>query len=223
MTESEYQALTDAILTRLSARSGADQIVLGGYFALRRYIDYRTTHDIDAWWVERQSVEAVESLRAVMEEVAADEGATLRARSWGETLSLELLRGDRRYFSFQVSVRTVTLGEGPVSPWPPLRFESIDDTIGSKMNALVERCAPRDLLDVREIVRRGVRSGADCWALWARKNPGGSVASAKQKVLALLSALELRRPLERINDPAERRSAAELRAWYRDDFLAHEP
>ncbi|MCZ7638688.1 MAG: hypothetical protein M5U12_23095 [Verrucomicrobia bacterium] len=48
----EIDPLAEAILTRLQPYPVARFIVLGGYFALKHYHDYRMTHDVDAWWDE---------------------------------------------------------------------------------------------------------------------------------------------------------------------------
>jgi hypothetical protein len=42
--------LARAVLTGLGAHPEASVLVLGGAFALRHYLDYRDTHDLDAWW-----------------------------------------------------------------------------------------------------------------------------------------------------------------------------
>jgi len=56
--------------------------------------------------------------------------------------------------------------------------------------------------------------------LWLRKNPGEPLESAKQKVLLHLAGLEGRRPLEAIQDVAERERARAVRAWFKQEFLA---
>ena len=38
------------ILNALTSFPEAGELVLGGYFALSQYADYRTTNDLDAWW-----------------------------------------------------------------------------------------------------------------------------------------------------------------------------
>ena len=45
------------LLTGLGAFPSARHIVLGGYFALKHYCDYRATHDVDAWWSEESTGE----------------------------------------------------------------------------------------------------------------------------------------------------------------------
>jgi hypothetical protein len=45
----------EKVLALLAGKLEAGEIVLGGYFALQHYADYRRTHDIDAWWKTRAS------------------------------------------------------------------------------------------------------------------------------------------------------------------------
>jgi hypothetical protein len=46
------------ILEQLRAYPEAKDVVLGGHFALKHYLDYRTTHDIDAWWAQESTPSA---------------------------------------------------------------------------------------------------------------------------------------------------------------------
>jgi hypothetical protein len=211
--------LADKILQRLSGVSEASHIVLGGYLALQHHLDYRKTHDIDAWWRGRASAAAEAAIRHAMQQVAHEEGAELRERRFGETVSFELVRGDEKHFAFQIAVRSVTLEEPVLSAWPPILIETLADTVGSKMNALVDRGAPRDFVDIKAVVDNGLIHSSECWKLWSRKNPGQDLDAAKQKVLLHLTALEMRRPLESIADPAERKQAQEARRWFREMFL----
>lgn len=218
-TPAGIDPLADRILQRLAGRSEASEIVLGGYLALQHHLDYRETHDIDAWWRVRSTPAAERAILAVMQQVADEEGFTVRERRFGETLSIELMREGRKTFSFQIAVRSVELAPPVVSAWPPILIETLQDNVGSKMNALVDRGSPRDFLDIKSVVEHGLLSAADCWQLWTRKNPGQSIDAARQKVLFHLSALELRRPLESIESPAERDRARLTREWFRHEFL----
>lgn len=211
--------LAEEILNRLSAHPEASEIVLGGYFALQHYADYRETHDIDAWWRTRASKAAENAIRTVMADVAAAQGLELHERSFGDTVSFELHRDKVKEFSFQIAVRSIALEEPIASAWPPILIETLHDNVASKMNALVNRGAPRDLLDIKHVVDEGLLSVEDSWALWIKKNPGQTLESAKQNVLLHLKRLEARRPLEAITDPQEREQAHTLRAWYRNTFL----
>ncbi|NOT02404.1 MAG: nucleotidyl transferase AbiEii/AbiGii toxin family protein [Phycisphaerales bacterium] len=211
--------LAQRILDRLSKHAEAGQIVLGGYFAMQHYLEYRNTHDIDAWWRTRADAATEAVIREAMTGVAAEEGLEFRERRFGETLSFELRRAGRRCFSFQIAVRSVELEPPTASAWPPIQIETLQDNLGAKMNALVDRGAPRDFTDVMHVVKAGLADTARCWELWSRKNPGQPVSAARDKVLHHLAELASRRPVDSIADPSERQRARDTREWYRLEFL----
>jgi len=101
-------------------------------------------------------------------------------------------------------------------------IETLRDNIGSKMDALVKRGAPRDFVDIHRVVEDGLVDGAMCWKLWREKNPEVSAEAAKGQALTHLTRLEARRPLEKIADLAERQGAERLRRWFNDCFLKRE-
>lgn len=208
------------ILERLTGYPEASQIVLGGYFALQFYTRYRDTHDIDAWWKDAPDPRTEAVLRAVVAEVAAARNLSVRERRFGDTLSLELLAGERKCFAVQIAVRSLTLDPAVPSPWPPVLLESLSDNIGSKMNALVERGAPRDFKDIHWAVQAGLMHAAECWNIWSRKNPGSSVVEAKRKAALHLTKIECRRPLESIADDSARENASRTRDWFRQEFFS---
>ena len=212
------------LMTGLEAHPNARHFVLGGYFALKHYCDYRPTHDVDAWWDsqagELQRQEARHSLEQVMQAMARRHGLELNTRRFGDTESRELVRAGDKIFSFQISARTVQLEPYLDSPWPPLQIESLADNVGSKMNALVQRGAPRDFVDVRQLAEAGLVGPAECWELWQRKNPDLTVDAARAEVARHVHELELRRPLNAITDPAERVRAAATRLWFKEHFLS---
>ncbi len=206
-----------AFLGRLQDLPEAEQFVLGGYFALKHYLDYRPTGDVDAWWRSREDSRALAAARDAFAHTAEEFGYTVRERAWGETISLEAYDGSSKAFSFQVSVRSVEIDQPIASPWGRFPIETLDDNVASKMLALVARGAPRDFVDVKQIVDVGLVSVARCWQLWTAKGPGIELEDARARVRINLERIEARMPLERL--PAERRNAAaELRAWYRDEF-----
>jgi hypothetical protein len=214
-----FERLAEEILSALRECSDAGEIVLGGYFALRQYADYRTTRDLDAWWTTGRTERAVACIRRVMERVAARHGFTFAEREWGETVSFEFVQDRRTLFSFQIAVRAVELEPPRPSAWPPILVEGLADNVGSKMNALVQRGAARDFLDIRELVLRDVVSVEQCWDWWARKNPGVSVEQGRAQALRNLEALELRRPIDTIVDAEEQAAARAARAWIRSNLL----
>jgi hypothetical protein len=210
----------EVFLERLQDRPEAEQFVLGGYFALQHYLDYRETGDVDAWWRSRVDFGALAAARAAFVETAEDFGYAVREREWGETISLEALDDKgARSFSFQVAVRSVQIDDPISSPWGHFPIETLDDNIASKMQALVARGAPRDFVDIKKVVDTSLVSLARCWELWTAKDPGMTLEDARLRVRAHLERIEARMPIDQI--PAERREAAmDLRAWFSDEFTA---
>lgn len=207
------------ILEGLRGSSESGEIVLGGYFALKHYLDYRPTHDIDAWWRTTRRAATLDRIRAVMRKVADGRGMELREREWGDVVSFELVEEGRKVFSFQIATRSVELEPPMTSAWEPILVESLADNVGAKMNAVVERGAARDFLDVRELVSRGIVTVEECWRWWSGKNPGTDIGLAKANTLRHLEALEQRRPLDEITDPEERVRSQAARRWIRESLL----
>jgi len=209
----------DAVLQALATRRESSELVLGGYLALQHYVDYRKTHDIDAWWRGRASPVTERAILETMRRIADKEGFDVREKRFGETYSVELVRAEKKAFSFQIAVRSVELEPPLASAWPPILIESRADTVGSKMNALVDRGSPRDFVDIKMIVEKNLATVEDCWNLWQQKNSGEIIQSASQKVEHHLAALEARRPLSMISNVAERSRAQAVRSWFRSEFL----
>lgn len=215
----QLDPLAGKILGRLVGQPDAAEIVLGGYFVLSQYVPYRRTHDIDAWW-KTLPVRATEQLlRDAVVSVASEENLFMSERRFGDTLSLELSRDKMKCFSVQIAIRSVLLEPPIESDWPPILMETLSDNIGSKMNALVERGAPRDFVDIRQVIQAGLSSPSTCWELWRRKNPDASISEGTRKVLFHLQAIEARRPLDSIPDSAARAEADQTRAFFREEFL----
>jgi predicted nucleotidyltransferase component of viral defense system len=99
-------------------------------------------------------------------------------------------------------------------------IETLRDNVASKMVALVERGAPRDLRDVYELCTRELLTIDECWQLWREKTSRRDDREGRDKVLFHVARLELQRPLERIASPHERESAATLRQWFTRRFCA---
>jgi hypothetical protein len=215
----QLDPIAERVLSALSRVPGAEKIILGGYFALQHYVDYRRTHDIDAWWKDRVDPDADAAIREAMRQVGDEQHLELRERRFGDTLSFELARAGAHVFSFQIAVRTIALEEPYASAWPPILIETLADNVGAKMNALVSRGAPRDFLDIKAVVDNGLLSSTRCWALWEAKNPGASAGAARQNVLVHLSGIEARRPLHVIADAEARAQAQAARGWFKDEFV----
>jgi hypothetical protein len=213
----ELDPFARSFLERLQGDTRARAFVLGGYFALKHYLDYRSTNDVDARWANGHDAGALEAARTAFRDTAAQFGWQFRERAWADTVSLEAWDGTRKALSFQVAERTVELEAPTHGLWGYVGIESLDDNIGAKMNALVSRGAPRDFVDIKAVVDAGVTTAAECWSLWLRKNPTATVEYGKMAVQNNLAALIARTPLDKI--AVERRpAAATLRAWFRDEF-----
>jgi Nucleotidyl transferase AbiEii toxin, Type IV TA system len=222
----DLDPLAAEILARLSRNRESQFVILGGQFALKCYFNYRPTHDIDGWWWQGISTEQRDLARSAIQEaaaeVAADHGLSIRRRSWGDTEAFDLQRPDsdgaRTVFSVQIAERTVELDSPVVSPWPPIRIETLRDNLGSKMNALVARGAPRDFRDVYEVVQADLATVSELWDLWQAKNPGTNGKLARAQVVKHLESIAMRRPLNRLPEH-ERQWAETLRRWVRTDLV----
>lgn len=222
----DLDPLASEVLERLSLHPEASFVVLGGHFALKCYLDYRPTHDLDGWWSRglssRQRSDARSVIQKVAAEVAGEHGLSIVERSWGDTEALDFQRSTsgrpQTIFSIQIAERTVELEPPIPSPWPPIPMETLRDNLASKMNALVARGAPRDFRDVYQVVHAGLVTVTECWELWQVKNEGLQLGVAKAQVVKHLESIALRRPLEQLVEP-ERTVAQALRQWVLDDLI----
>ena len=210
-----------ACLESLADRGLGDRISLGGAFGLLHYLDYRPTHDIDAWWVASATGEERQQVIHLLEETLASFGE-VRVRRWGDVISIELSLENKVVFSFQIAHRSAQLEASVVSPWG-IPLDSLTDLVASKMVALVERGAPRDLLDIYTVCQAGLVTPKECWELWRRRQQlAGSdtdLARARLAVGTHLERIALHRPLSKIEGEAARTEAARLRRWFREEFL----
>lgn len=211
------------VLELLAGQPAAAEIVIGGGVALAHYLDYRDTYDLDAWWVSGPTPAAVDLLADAIRQLAQRHGLAFASRSWGETMSFELLDGPRKVFSLQIASRDRYLDQTFEAAWPPVRLETLTDNIASKMTALVERAAPRDLRDIHELCRQGLVTPGECWNLYAAKHGRRACQDAAAKVLHAVERLEMQRPLDTISSGQERRAAESLRRWYREVFCRESP
>jgi hypothetical protein len=72
-------------------RPEAEQFVLGGCFALKHYLDYRHSGDVDAWWRSCRHAQALAVAREAFARTAAEFGYSVHERAWGETILLEMM------------------------------------------------------------------------------------------------------------------------------------
>ncbi len=113
----------EACLRSLVANELGDRISLGGAFGLLHYLDYRPTHDVDAWWVvsataqERQRV--IDTITTTLESFGQ-----VRTRAWGDVVSVELSQEGRVAFSFQIASRSAQLEPPSFAPWADVLLDS---------------------------------------------------------------------------------------------------
>jgi hypothetical protein len=219
---SHLSPYTRACLDALVKENLADRISLGGAFGLFHYVDYRPTHDVDAWWSESLTEGEKQAVIQMLERTLSDFG-TVRVRAWGDVVSVELSQEGKTVFSFQIAARTMRLEEPVQAGWIDVPLDSLSDLVASKMMALVERGAPRDFLDIYTLCQAGLLSIDECWALWRRRQTlSGSDADLSRARLAIETHLEriaLHRPLENITDVQQHEQARKLRNWFLSDFL----
>jgi len=216
---SEY---AHACLGVLSASDLAKHLSLGGAFGLAHYFEYRTTHDIDAWWVEPITQEQQQQVIQLVENSLRSFGE-IRIRLWGDVTSVELAQEKKTVFSFQIARRSAELHPPLPSPWGNIQIDALDDLIASKMNALIERGAPRDFLDIYTLCQQNLCDVAQCWQLWAKRQQlSGDDADRQRAMLAIrthLTRLEQSRPLMKITDQGQRQSAEQVREWFKKEML----
>lgn len=210
-----------ACLNTLVQAGLADYISIGGALGLFHYLDYRPTHDVDAWWSESVTEEQKRAVLRSLETTLSAFG-NVRVRSWGDVDSMELSQDGKTVFSFQVARRSARLEEPVSAGWIDVPLDSLVDLVASKMVALVERGAPRDFLDIFCVCHAGLFSIAECWALWRRRQMlAGSDVDMNRAYLAIETHLEriaLHRPLEKIDDAQQREQARQLREWFLREF-----
>ena len=212
----------DLCLKAISETGLSDRISLGGAFGLLHYLDYRPTYDVDAWWVMSATAEEQRLVVAVVKQALAPFGQ-VRVRAWGDVVSIELVEGKNKVFSFQIAHRSAQLQPSTPLPWANSLLDSFDDLIASKMVALVERGAPRDFRDIYATCRAGLTTPSQCWALWRQRQIlSDSDTDATRAKLALqihLERITLLRPLAQIANLEERSAAEHLRHWFAEEFV----
>lgn len=213
-------------LEELADRGLGHCVSLGGALALFHYLDYRSTQDVDAWWNPSLGSDERSGVIAAIHSVLSGYGE-VRQRSWGDVLSLELLQGRKKVFSFQLARRSAQLEPTQSAPWVAVQMDSLTDLVASKMAALVERGAPRDFRDIYTLCQAGLIAPAGCWELWSRRQVASGVESdfgrAVLAVETLLTRIEDYRPLSSIENDADRQQAESVRTWFREVFLNGAP
>jgi len=216
---SEYAKFT---LERIATHRLGDKLSLGGAFGLLHYLDYRPTHDVDAWWLAKTTPAEQEAVLTVIEETLEQFGQVKR-RTWGDVVSIELLQEEQVVFSFQIAYRSAQLEPSTLAGWTDVLLDSLTDLIASKMVALVERGAPRDFRDIYQVCHENLTTPAQCWQWWEQRQIlAGSDTDHHRARLAVethLSRIIQHRPLENIADPDRRVAAQQVRSWFQTEFL----
>jgi hypothetical protein len=209
-------------LQALAERGLGEKISVGGTLGLLHYLDYRTTHDVDAWWDASATAEDQRQVIHVIEMTLASFGQ-VNTRAWGDVVSVELSHEGSTIFSFQVARRSAQLKPSALAPWTNVLLDSFADLVASKMVALVERGAPRDFRDMYSLCQAGLTTPHQCWDLWRRRQQlAGSDTDSTRARLAVethLARIAQHRPLAQITDPQRRAEAEEVRRWFLEEFL----
>ena len=216
-------AYSEACLRAVVAHGVADRISVGGAFGLLHYLDYRTTRDVDAWWMESAGLSERNEVIQVIERTLGAFGK-VQTRRWGDVVSVELEQDKGTVFSFQIARRSVSLEPPGRMPWIDVPLDGMPDLVGAKMTALVERGAPRDFRDIHALCDAGLITVDACWSLWRRRQElsGGDTDASRARLAAEthLARIAQHRPLPGIAAPEARREADEVRRWFIEVFLA---
>ncbi len=216
---SEY---AQACLQDLARCGMGDKVSVGGGLGLLHYLDYRPTHDVDAWWDVSATTE---DQRRVIQRVKAtlESFGSVKTRAWGDVISIELALAERTVFSFQIARRSAQLRPSAPAPWTDVQLDSFADLVASKMVALVERGAPRDFRDIYALAQASLVTPHQCWNLWQRRQElAGSDTDRGRARLAVethLARIAQHRPLMQIVDPQQRAEAETVRRWFVEELL----
>ena len=211
-------------LTALQQLAEGRLLSISGAVGLFHYSEFRETKDVDAWW-DDVATEAEEQL--ILAELESTLGAIgeVRTRRFGDVVSVDLFVEGKQVFNFQIARRSVRLRPPTMSPWPPIRLDSLEDLLASKMTALVERGAPRDFVDIHHCCTSGLCTVEQCWRLWQERQDKRGIGrinalEAGEAVLLHLARIEKQRPLDTIADERDRQRAEDVRRWYKDEFCS---
>lgn len=211
----------EACLQALATGKLGEKISLGGAFGLLHYLDYRSTHHVDAWWAPTATAEDRRRVINVLE-AALEPFGQVKMRAWGDVVSVELMQERKTVFSFQIARRSAQLEPSSLAEWTGVLMDSFPDLLASKMVALVERGAPRDFRDIYALCQAGLTTPQQCWELWRRRQRlAGSDTDSDRARLAIethMARIVQHRPLAQIEDPEKRVEAQQLRAWFAEEF-----
>src|SRR6185295_4142152 len=206
-------------LAAVAAQGLGHAISVGGALGLLHYLDYRFTHDVDAWWSPSTTAEDRDRVLRTIEAALQPYGE-VRTKHWGEVASLALRSGGKTVFSFQIATRSAQLEPSTTLPWTDVDLDRLPDLVASKMVALVERGAPRDFRDLHALCHAGLVTPQECWRLWTqRQQKAGGNADPYRARLAVethLARITEHRPLNGIADPDQRAEAERVRSWFEE-------
>ena len=187
-----------------------------------RYLDYRATHDVDAWWIETVTEQDKNLIAQTLEKSLISFGK-VKIRKWGEVVSVELMQENKTVFSFQIASRSVQIEKSVSANWINVPLDSFADLVASKMIALVERGSPRDFLDIFSICQAELVTVHECWSLWHKRqmlaNSDVNMGRARLAIETHLARIATHRPLNKIANAPEREQAEKLRTWFLKNFL----
>lgn len=213
----ELSPYTSALLELLGQEEESQRLEIGGGVALWRYLPYRFTNVLDAWWEDVD-----ENVRACIDRscrrLAQQRGLEYSHKGKGGYESWDFRDKEQKVFAFQLAVKSRRVESPIASEWGFLRTESLRENMANKMCALVTRGAPRDLRDVARVLSAGLLARDELWELWqlrTGRHNDSELKEARRQVLGHLSALEGRRPLEGIEDQAARADAEQTRRLIR--------
>ena len=89
----------EACLQALVTNQLNDRISLGGAFGLLHYLDYRSTHDVEAWWNTSTTTQDKEQVIKIIKTALSQYGQ-VQQRTWGDVVSIELIQANKTVFSF---------------------------------------------------------------------------------------------------------------------------
>jgi len=130
------------VLNALTQHSESNSIILGGYFALKHYLDYRDTKDIDAWWVqglwEPDQKRLFNDFKKLIEDFAYSQNMEIRERKTRNMQSmLKYMQTAKQFFSFQIANREIQLCEPLTSPYPPILIETLESSLASRITTFI--------------------------------------------------------------------------------------